>query len=245
MSQESKNIVGTQICLLTEIWQVSNGVGGSLQLDSPFTISPGQYLLTWRDGDADPLPVIVYPVSLIEDNLLKLDKIPTHWVPGDHIHITGPLGHGFSLSSDSHFVALLAPDGESERLMPLAQLALKQNASVSLILGSLTDKESLLTTLPEALEVHDLSNIQNILLWADFLAIDLKIEDLNNLDSFLGVSQQDSIHIRQAQVLVRGVMPCAGKAKCGACAIKTKAGWQFICEDGPVFPLEALRHVAG
>ncbi|MCJ7696152.1 MAG: hypothetical protein MUO40_12125, partial [Anaerolineaceae bacterium] len=226
--------MSTQIGLLTEIWKVSNGVGGMLHLDAPFTISPGQYLQAWRDGDTASLPVIVYPASVFHDGLLALDKIPSQWLPGDHIRITGPLGHGFLLPSDSHFVALLSPDGDFQRLMPLAQLALGQNASVSLILGSMTDREDLLSTLPEVMEVHDISNIQNALLWADFLAIDLKVEDLSNLDSLLGVSQQDSMQVRQGQVLIRGMVPCAGKAQCGVCAIKTRSGWQFACEDGPV-----------
>jgi len=129
--------------------------------------------------------------------------------------------------------------------MPLAQLALRQNASVSLILGSMSGRETFLSKLPEALEVHDLSNIQNALSWADFIAIDLKIEDLENLDSLLGVSQQDNIQVKYGQVLIRGIMPCAGKAQCGICAIKTRSGWKFVCEDGPVFPLEELLHVAG
>lgn len=234
-----------QIGLLLEIFQSSNGLGGVLQLDSPLEISPGQYLQVWRDDETNALPVTAYPASLFHNGLLSLDKIPSHWSPGDHVHIAGPMGCGFSLPGNSQFIVLIAPDGEFERILPLAQLALKQNASVSLISGSMYDRETFLSTLPEVLEVHDMSNIPKALHWADFLAIDLKFEDINELESLLGVSHQDFMPVKQGQVLIRGKMPCAGKAQCGICAIKTRSGWKFVCEDGPVFPLEELLHVAG
>lgn len=237
--------MNTQIGLLTEIRQATNSMNGVLHLDSPFTILPGQYFQASRVGDNLSLPEILFPALLREDNSLVLNGIPFYWLPGDQIYINGPLGNGFSLPSDSHFVALLSPDGDFERLMPLANLALKQNASISLILGTMPDREGFLSNLPEAMEVHDLSNIQNALNWADFLAIDLKIEDLINLESLLGISEQDIIPIRQGQVLLRAKMPCAGRAQCGICGIKTRSGWKLVCEDGPVFPLEVLRNVAG
>jgi hypothetical protein len=44
-----------------------------------------------------------------------------------------------------------------------------------------------------------------------------------------------------AQVLITTPMPCAGLAKCGACAIASRRGWKLACEDGPVFDLNHLK----
>jgi NAD(P)H-flavin reductase len=45
----------------------------------------------------------------------------------------------------------------------------------------------------------------------------------------------------RAEALVLTAMPCGGMAECGVCAVKTAAGWQSACKDGPVFDFASLE----
>jgi dihydroorotate dehydrogenase electron transfer subunit len=125
-------------------------------------------------------------------------------------------------------IALIAFDDTAARLRGLIRPALKQDASVVLV----TDSEG--NSLPDDVEVQPLSAMDEVLQWADYVAVDVGRENLPGLRKRLTQRNQIAA-VRDAQVLIRTPMPCGGIAECGVCAVTTKSSWKMSCKDGPVF----------
>ena len=216
-----------------------------LQVEPAFTIEPGQYIQLWRSLGESALPMTAYATSLTDKGQFSVDNLSTQWMPGDEISVYGPLGHGFSLPPGVKFVALACPDGNPMRLLPLAHQALAQGAAVTLFIDPSAITDDLVADLPLEIEVQPMSALPDALQWADYVGLDLDITGLPFLDSMLGLDHPDKKLTCHGQVLIRVTMPCAGKAMCGICAVHTRHGLRYACEDGPVFDLEDLIHVAG
>jgi NAD(P)H-flavin reductase len=187
--------------------------------------APGQYLLA-SDGSSSPLPVPIFYTDSAPRGFIA--PAPDLWNPGQAIHLRGPLGRGFTLPVSARNVGLVAFDDTPARLRGLVQPALKQDASVVLLCDSSVDD------LSAEVEVQPLAALDEILQWADYLAVDVDRENLSQLKERLGGRNQLSA-VRDAQVLIRTSMPCGGVAECGVCAVVTRSGWQMACKDGPVF----------
>jgi dihydroorotate dehydrogenase electron transfer subunit len=110
---------------------------------------------------------------------------------------------------------------------------LRQDASVVLLSASTTDG------LPNDVEVQPLSALDDVLKWADYIAVDVTRENLPVLKERLNGWNPLS-PLREAQVLVHTQMPCGGVAECGVCAFSTKSSWKLACKDGPVFDLREI-----
>jgi hypothetical protein len=147
-------------------------------------------------------------------------------LPGRGLHLRGPLGHGFDLPLSARKVALVALDAPAVRLRGLIRPALRQ-AAVVLVSGYPSER------LPNEVEVQPPSALADVLGWADYVALDAARENLPALRERLG-SLNPFPAVRDAQVLVRAVMPCGGVAECGACAVSPKSSWRLACKDGPV-----------
>ena len=190
--------------------------------------SPGQYLLSGIASSSDPLPVPLFSTESTLESFIA--AVPDSWLPGQEIHLRGPLGRGFTLSAASYKVALIAFDDSPSRLRALISPALKQKAAVVLVCG--TDDDSL----PDEVEVQPLSALEDVLAWADYAAFHILRENLPGLMTRLGGAGQTSVKC-EAQVLVETPVPCGGIADCGVCAVMTKSNWKMACKDGPVFDL--------
>jgi hypothetical protein len=125
----------------------------------------------------------------------------------------------------------IIPLGDSvSRLLPLTQI----DANIALF----TDLA--LPAIPSEVEIQPLSNAPDALHWADFIALDVPIDQLDliphafKLDAYTPLPDN-------AQALVTTPMPCATLAECGVCAIKSKPGYLLACKDGPVFNLKAIK----
>jgi NAD(P)H-flavin reductase len=191
---------------------------------------PGQYLLA-NDGSDSILPVPIFYTDSMPQGFIG--SAPDSWKPGDVLHLRGPLGRGFSLPVSARKVGLIAFNGPPSRLRGLIQPALRQNASVVVLCDTSADH------LPDDVEVQPLSTLEDILKWVDFIALDLKRENLLELRERLGERTQLSV-LSGAQVLIHTPMPCGGAADCAVCAVTTKSGWGMTCKDGPVFDLREL-----
>lgn len=130
-------------------------------------------------------------------------------------------------------MALVAFDESPARLLGLLSSALKQNAEVVVICNSTPED------LPEIVEVQPLKALPDALHWADYAAMDIHRENLNQLRERLAGREQVTAKI-EAQVLIRAPMPCGAIAECGVCALTLHHDWKMVCKDGPVF---ALRDV--
>jgi hypothetical protein len=105
---------------------------------------------------------------------------------------------------------------------------LKQEASVVVVCDSASED------LPDDVEVQPPAVLDDILQWADYLALDVGREKLPQLAEKLEKWSQLPA-VKEAQVLVRTQIPCGGIAECGVCAVLTRSGWMMACKDGPVF----------
>lgn len=187
--------------------------------------APGQYLLA-NDGSGSPLPVPLFYTDSAPQGFVA--AAPVAWTPGIMLHLRGPLGHGFSLPLLARRVGLVVFDDTPARLKGLIRPALKQDAGVVLVGDSASDD------LPDDVEVQPLSTLDDILDWADYLAVDVNRGNLSQLRERLGKRNPLAAGMG-AQVLIRTAIPCGGIAECGVCAVTLKSEWKLACKDGPVF----------
>ena len=189
--------------------------------------SPGQYLLAGDRSDS-PLPVPLFHTDSDPQSFIAAAPVPDSWNPGLELHLRGPLGHGFSLPFSARKVGLIAFDHSPARLRGLIRPALQQDAAVVLVCNSSVEN------LPDEVEVHPMSALQDIVEWADYVAFDTAREKLNQLREGLGKLNQ-LVAGKESQILVHTPIPCGGVAECGVCAVTLKFGWKLACKDGPVF----------
>ena len=209
---------------------------GSARIACPpeLTPAPGQYLLAHADGSDSPLPVPVFSsLPSPQGGFRSAPGLPASWRPGHSLHLRGPIGHGFTIPTSARKVALVAFDDSTARLLGLLSSALKQNAEVVVICNSTTED------LPEIVEVQPLKALSDALQWAEYAAMDVSRENLNQLKDRLAGKEQITAKI-EAQVLIRAPMPCGALAECGVCALTIHHDWKMICKDGPVFELRDL-----
>ncbi|HJQ13637.1 MAG TPA: hypothetical protein VJ830_02730 [Anaerolineales bacterium] len=194
--------------------------------------APGQYLLA-SDGSDSPLPVPLFHSDFAAQGFVAAAPATAGWGPGLALHLHGPLGRGFSLPLAARRVGLVAWDDAPVRLKGLIRPALKQDAAV-VLMSNTTPGD-----LPDDVEVQPLSNLSDILEWADYAAFDVARENLQQLREQLGNRSQLS-KARNVQVLIRTAIPCGGIAECGVCAVTLKSDWKLACKEGPVFDWSEL-----
>jgi NAD(P)H-flavin reductase len=194
--------------------------------------TPGQYLLA-SDGSGSPLPVPLFYTDSSPQGFMAAAPPNATWSPGLVLHLRGPLGRGFSLPLAARRVGLVAYESATARLRGLIRLALKQSAAVVLV------SDTTPADLPDDVEVQPLSAVNDILEWADYVALDVARQNLQELRDRLGKRNRLSAGLG-AQVLIRTAIPCGGIAECGVCAVTLGSEWKLACKDGPVFDWREL-----
>ena len=210
--------------------------------------APGQYLLASDASDATlsvskcaPLPVPLYYTDSAPEgsamapwrHFISAPPLPESWLPGRQLNLRGPLGRGFVIPTSARKIALVAFDDAPLRLRGLIRPALKQGAAVVLVTDFAVDN------LSDEVEAQPLSALQDVVAWADYVAVDVARANLFGLRERLGKLNQLSA-LSAAQILIRTPMPCGGVAECGVCALSLKSGWKMACKDGPVFEWKEL-----
>jgi dihydroorotate dehydrogenase electron transfer subunit len=196
--------------------------------------APGQYLLA---GDASnaPLPVSLFYTDSAPQGFIAAASTAVSWKPAQQLYVRGPLGRGFALPFSARKIGLIAWDTSPARLKGLIGPALaQQDAAVVLVCDCDADG------LPDAVEVQPMSALQDILGWADYIAADVKREELHELRQQLGRLNQLPAGAA-GQVLIHTPVPCRGIADCGVCAVTVKGAWKLACQDGPVFDWRELE----
>ena len=174
----------------------------------------------------------------------------THWLSqckaGDNIDLLGPLGNGFSIHPASHNLLLVAGGIGIAPLHFLAQEALGQGYSVTLLSGAPTatqlyprhllppEAELIITT--EDGTVGNKGMITDLLLdfigWAD----QLFACGPTSMYHTMAIKRQE-LKGKPVQISLEMRMGC-GRGICYGCTVKTKSGLKQVCKDGPVFELE-------
>jgi hypothetical protein len=227
--------------LVKEITLLDGSIAARILCASNLIPAPGQYLLAHADGSDAPLPAPVFLADANSQGFLAAPPLPAAWIPGTRLHLRGPLGHGFALPLSARRVALVAWDNNSARLAPLMDLAYKLEAAVTLVSNTQPEDLSL------QVEVQPFSALNEVIKWADFIAVDVERASLLQLRERFGPGQQARGRVgsgyfiqNEIQVLVSTPMPCGGVAECGVCAVHVKHKWEMACKDGPVFALNDL-----
>ncbi len=218
---------------ITELTLRGGVVAARIRCHPALVPAPGQYLLAHRPGSASAIPDVLFRGTLLADGFVAVSDVPPDWVPGTHLDLRGPLGHGFTIPERSSRIALIAFDDRPDRLLGLVESALRTQAAVTLVCTDPPDDLDL------HIEVQPLSALRDAWDWADYAAVDAARESLPELGKALGlVSGQPSR--AAAEVLVRVPMPCGALAECGVCSVRLRKGIGFACDDGPVFDLGLL-----
>ena len=194
--------------------------------------APGQYLLA-SDGSDPALPVPLFHTDFAPQGFTAAMPSMRSWNPGLVLYLRGPLGRGFSPPLSLRKVGLVAFDDGPARLKGLIRHAIHQNSAVVLVSNSASEN------VPDDVEVQPLSALEDILEWADYVAVDIARENLPQLKGRLGTHHRLSAGLT-AQVLVRTPVPCGGIAECGVCALTLNSEWKLGCKDGPVFDWKEL-----
>lgn len=202
--------------------------------------APGRYTMAWRSADPDaPLAIPLFASSYKADGFLAVAPASIPWEPGDCLLLRGPLGRGFAIPPGVRRLALGIFSGRTARLSPLITESLQNDMALALFM------DGKLPELPAAVEINPLSDFQEALSWADFLALELPLDmDLKAVMRGPGSSpsllslQSDTAYLGPpGQVLCVAQMPCGGMADCGVCAVGTGRNWKMACKDGPVFDI--------
>jgi dihydroorotate dehydrogenase electron transfer subunit len=217
-------------------------IAARISCPSALAPAPGQYLLATCRSDPDAaLAQPLYSAGECRGGFFAAPPLPAHWLPGADLDLRGPLGRGFSLPPSARRVALAAFDGSCARVLALLEPALTGGAGVVL----LSDQPP--EGLPAALEILPLAALAETAPWADYLALEVRRENLPELvDLLLPNIKESYAHGKslparagRAQALVDTPLPCGGLAECGACTVSLRPGTplKLACKDGPVFDL--------
>jgi hypothetical protein len=211
----------------------------TLKIDQTLVWQPGQFLAASANEDPiNQLPQSLFIEQIMDGEILICTPAPQNWQPGQTIHFRGPLGQGFQLSMTNRRYLLIGFDSHPGRLMPLINSGIDSSADVVLA-GDFVSSAAVTRALPAEVEMASTGQLDDLMQWADFIAIDVPLDNIRFLGNLFHIAGKDLTRM-DAQVLVYSNMPCAGIAECGICAVRTKSGYKLGCVDGPVFSLKDL-----
>jgi dihydroorotate dehydrogenase electron transfer subunit len=223
-------------------------------LDIEPAAQPGQFVMV-RCGDyLLPRPLSIHRLADKGGKLALLFNVMgkgTHWLsqrkPGDMVELFGPLGNGFSIHPNSQNLLLVAGGIGVAPLYFLAQEALNQGYSVTLLLGAsnasqlyprhlLPSEAKLITT------TEDGTNGQKGMiteLLPDFVGWADQVFACGPIPMYRDMANKyhSSLKDKSVQVSLEMRMGC-GLGVCYGCTVKTKRGLKQACRDGPVFDLD-------
>jgi len=176
----------------------------------------------------------------------------THWLAqcraGNNIDLLGPLGNGYSIQPGSHNLLLLAGGIGIAPLCFLAEKALNQGCSVTLLLGASTatqlyprhllpaQAELIITTEDGTTGREGMITdfLPDFVGWADQIFACGPTSMYHTI-----ATQKQQFRGKPAQISLEVRMGC-GLGVCYGCTVKTKNGLKQVCQDGPIFDLDDI-----
>ena len=227
-------------------------------LESPqiaSTAQPGQFVMV-HSGEESLLrrPLSIHQLDRAELALLfTVVGKGTHWLAqcqaGDNIDLLGPLGNGYSLYPDSHNLLLVAGGIGIAPLCFLAQEALNQGCSVTLLLGAPTAAQlypgDLLPSGAELVIATEDGTTGKKGMITDLLPDFARRADQtfacgpSSMYRAMATQGQQLLEAKSVQVSLEMRMGC-GLGICYGCTLRTKRGLKQVCKDGPVFELDDI-----
>lgn len=228
-------------------------------LESPQVASeakPGQFVMV-RCGENAEYP-LRRPLSIHQLSNNKLSFLftvvgkGTNWLSqcqaGDNIDLLGPLGNGYFIHPASHHLLLVAGGIGIAPLGFLAQKALNQGCSVTLLLGA--------PTATQLYPRHFLPDEAEIIIATDDGTAGKRGMITDLLPNFTGYADQifacgpiamyqtmslnkQRLKGKSVQISLEVRMGC-GRGVCYGCTVRTKSGLKQVCKDGPIFDLDDI-----
>jgi len=226
-------------------------------LESPQIASiaqPGQFIMVRCGEDAEHPLRRPFSIHRLDNNklafLFTVVGKGTHWLAqcraGNNIDLLGPLGNGYSIQPGSHNLLLLAGGIGIAPLCFLAEKALEQGCSVTLLHGARIRShlyhEHLL---PPGLEFIFFTEdgsvgrkgmitdfLPDFVGWADQIFACGPTSMYHTI-----ATQKQQFRGKPAQISLEVRMGC-GLGVCYGCTVKTKNGLKQVCKDGPIFNLD-------
>jgi dihydroorotate dehydrogenase electron transfer subunit len=175
----------------------------------------------------------------------------TRWLSqcqvGDNLDLLGALGNGYSVNPGSHNLLLVAGGIGIAPLVFLAQQALSQDCSVTLLIGALTARQLYPQHLLPA-EIKLITTTEDGTAGRKGMITDLLPDFIGGADQIfacgpvgmyqtMAAQKQKLLRAKPVQISLEVRMGC-GLGICYGCTVKTKSGLKQLCKDGPIFSLE-------
>ena len=218
--------------LVAELVLLDRSAAARIRCPQGVVPAAGQYVLAHAPGSDAQLATALFSAGAASDGFTAASPVPVAWLPGTRLNLRGPLGHGFLLPPEARRVALLALEGSPAVVLSLLEACVRQEASVTLIGRSIPED------LPLQVEAQPAEALQEVCAWADYVAMDVPRESLEDVKELFG-GMKLAMKCR-GQVLVRTPMPCGALAACGVCTVQVGGKALLACDDGPVFDLYQL-----
>ena len=175
----------------------------------------------------------------------------TRWLSqcqaGDNLDLLEPLGNGYSIHPASHNLLLVAGGIGIAPLRFLAEQALNQGCSVTLLLGAATaaqlypqhllPSEVKLIMATEDGTAGKKGMITDLL--PDFVGWADQIFACGPSSMYQTMAAQNLVKTKPIQISLEVRMGC-GLGVCYGCTLRTKSGLWQVCKDGPVFDLDDI-----
>jgi dihydroorotate dehydrogenase electron transfer subunit len=172
----------------------------------------------------------------------------TRWLSrcqaGDSLDLLGALGNGFSIAPETKKLLLVAGGIGVAPLVFLAQKAVEQGRSITLLLGaattpqlypeSLLPPEVRLITATEDGSSGQKGMITNLL--PDYINLADQLFACGPLPMYKAMAKMPELKGKPVQISLEVRMGC-GLGVCYGCTVKTRNGLKQVCQDGPVFDL--------
>jgi hypothetical protein len=142
------------------------------------------------------------------------------------------MGVGFSPPEASRRWLLVSFGGADRYLRPLVELGLVQGREMAYATDHPTDR------LPPAVEV--LSTAEQGLAWADYIAVGLPLDRLDDVQARLDTDAWQPRSLTHDEALVVGSAPC-GMGGCQGCTFQGLGRRHLPCVDGPILRLGDIR----
>jgi len=225
--------------------------------DIPSAAVPGQFIMISCDSGLERL--LRRPISIHQAGtksmafLFAVAGAGTEWLAekkaGDEIDLLGPMGNGFTISSKSHNLLLVAGGMGIAPLYFLTQSALKKDIRVKLLVGARTACQICPETLmPEGCDIvittedgtAGMQGMVTALLpeyadWAD------QVFACGPLPLYKSMAKHYRTQFKEkpVEISLEVRMGC-GLGSCYACTVKTRQGLKQVCKDGPVFNMNDI-----
>lgn len=173
----------------------------------------------------------------------------TEWLsqrqPCDRLDLLGSLGNGFNVNPDSKKLLMIAGGLGIAPLRFLADEAVKQGLSVTLLYGAPTTTQ-LYPELPDGVDViyatEDGSEGKKGMITS---VISEHIDQADQvfacgpLAMYQTMAKMPTLKKKSVQISLEVRMGC-GVGVCYGCTVKTRKGLKQVCKDGPVFELNDI-----